>query len=90
MMYPFIMNMVETDGCFFCRSTSAPPSDRHLLSDLLSTLSLKTPCYGVFVCTVRLPLTLLGSPQRPALWGEEEPPHEVKAYQPDMPTEYGE
>ena len=22
-------------------------------------------------------------------WGEEEPPHEVKAYQPDMLTEYG-
>ena len=29
-----------------------------------------------------------GSPQRPALWGEEEPRYEVKAYLPDMPTEY--
>ena len=24
------------------------------------------------------------------LWGEEEPPHEVKAYQTDTLTEYGE
>ena len=32
----------------------------------------------------------MGSPKSPAFWGEEEPPHEVKAYQPDMPTEYGE
>ena len=31
-----------------------------------------------------------GSPQLPELWGEEEPPHEVKAYQTDTLTEYGE
>ena len=30
-----------------------------------------------------------GPRHAPACWGEEEPPHEVKAYQPDMPTEYG-
>ena len=31
-----------------------------------------------------------GSQRAPARWGEEEPQHEVKAYQPDMPTEYSE
>ena len=30
-----------------------------------------------------------GPRHAPACWGEEESPHEVKAYQPDMPTEYG-
>ena len=58
MMYPFIMNMVETDGCLFYLSMSAPPSERHLLSNLLSTLSLKTPCYGVFTFGLRLRLIL--------------------------------
>ena len=29
-----------------------------------------------------------GSPTRPACWGEDERRNEVKAYQPDMPTEY--
>ena len=32
----------------------------------------------------------MGSPTRLARWGEEEPQHEVKAYLPDMPTEYSE
>ena len=31
-----------------------------------------------------------GSPLLPELWGEEEPLHEVKAYQPDTLTEYSE
>ena len=29
-----------------------------------------------------------GPKKAPAFWGEEEPRREVKAYQPDMPTEY--
>ena len=33
---------------------------------------------------------IIGVPITPALWGEEEPPHKVKAYLPDTPTAYGE
>ena len=36
------------------------------------------------------PVNHRGPRRAPARWGEEKPPHEVKAYQPDMPTEYGE
>ena len=31
-----------------------------------------------------------GTPELPELWGEEELPHEIKAYQPDTLIEYGE
>ena len=31
-----------------------------------------------------------GPRRAPARWGEEEPRREVKAYQPDTPTEYSE
>ena len=33
---------------------------------------------------------IIGVPITPALWGEEEPPHKVKAYLPDTPTAHGE
>lgn len=56
MMYPFIIDMVETDGCLFYLSMSAPPSERHLLSDLLSTLSLKNAMLWRFY--LRIALTL--------------------------------
>ena len=32
----------------------------------------------------------MGSPTRPARWGEDEPRYEVKAYLPDTPTKYSE
>lgn len=40
--------------------------------------------------SVSLRGAISGSPTRPACWGEEEPRHEVKAYQPDTPSEYSE
>ena len=39
---------------------------------------------------LRLIARLIGVPITPALWGEEEPPHKVKAYLRDTPTAYGE
>ena len=42
----------------FCRAAPAPSSERHLLSEVAPTLSLKTPCYGVFACDVRWRLHL--------------------------------
>ena len=39
---------------------------------------------------LRLVARLIGVPITPALWGEEEPPHKVKAYLRDTPTAYGE
>ncbi len=41
-----------------------------------------------FIIYLRLAITS-GVPAKPASWGEEESPHEVKAYQPDTPAEYG-
>ncbi len=46
---------------------AASSSDRHLLTYRLSALSLKTPCYGVFVCAVRTAYGLTRSPSNPLI-----------------------
>ena len=46
---------------------AASSSDRHLLTYRLSTLSLKKPYYGFFVCAVRAAYGLTHSPSRPAV-----------------------
>ena len=47
--------------------------------------------YGIVLCNrYRFLAVTSGVPAKPASWGEEESPHEVEAYQPDMPAEYGE
>ena len=47
--------------------TITPSSERRLLSKAAPTLSLKTPCYGVFVCAVRTAYGLTRSPSIPAI-----------------------
>ena len=49
-----VLSVGGRDGVrFIFRSISAPSSERHLLSEVAPTLSLKTPSHGVFVCGVR-------------------------------------
>ena len=45
--------------------------------------------YSEYNNTTSLRGHLKGTPTRPTCWGKEEPPHKFKAYQPDMPNEYG-
>ena len=49
----------------YCRYSASPSSERHRLSYAAPTLSLKTPCYGVFICAVRTAYGLTRSLSNP-------------------------
>ena len=68
--------------CCICRKSVAPSWERHLLSEVAPTLSLKTVLGSVF-CAQNC--RTMGVLHRPALWGS---PHEVKRlpHRPPLPS----